>query len=186
MFFTITEIGMKEWLVPQISEHCPKKTPVSLGNRLRLFRRPGIASTFNANEGTAQEWITSSEVINSRLEWFSGREGVKLVFMSRCLLDASMNESSSTPIEGTSYDQYHCRPVTFIVRWGDLDSSIRYRIFMDGRAITHRKKNGRTVQMISISCLSVLKLLKLFCRVGRTVKYSVRTVSRMIIVILWS
>jgi hypothetical protein len=40
---------------------------------------------------------------------------------------------------------------------------------MEGRAITHRKKNGKTVQIISISCLSVLKLLKLFCCVGKTV-----------------
>jgi len=132
----------------------------------------------------AQEWITSSEVMRIRLEWLSGSKGVNLVFIRRCLFDASMNESSSTPIEGTSYDQYHCRPVTFIVSWGVFDSSIKYRIFMDGRAITHRKKNGKIVQMISTSCLSVLKLLKLFCQVGRTVKYSVSTVKSTIIVIL--
>jgi len=69
---------------------------------------------------------------------------------------------------------------------GSLDSSIIYSTFIDGRAIRHRNTKGMIVQMDSISWLSVLNLLKLFCVTGKIVMYSVSVVSKVIITILWS
>lgn len=52
-------IGIKLWLAPQISEHCPKNNPGRLIKKLVWFNRPGDASIFTPSEGTAQEWRTS-------------------------------------------------------------------------------------------------------------------------------
>jgi len=48
-------IGMKEWLVPQISEHCPMNKPIRLEDKKIWFSRPGIASTFSPIDGIVQE-----------------------------------------------------------------------------------------------------------------------------------
>jgi len=37
-------------------------------------------------------------------------------------------------------------------------SSIRYKIFSDGRAMNNRKMAGMIVQMVSISCPSIVNL----------------------------
>lgn len=48
-------IGIKEWFIPQISEHCPVKIPNRLENKKIWFNRPGIASTFVPKDGTVHE-----------------------------------------------------------------------------------------------------------------------------------
>jgi len=60
-------IGINLWLIPQISEHCPKYIPGRFKNKLIWFIRPGIASILIANLGIVQEWITSSDEISSRI-----------------------------------------------------------------------------------------------------------------------
>ena len=48
-------MGINEWFIPQISEHCPENNPNRLDDRNVWFNRPGRASTFTPMEGTAQE-----------------------------------------------------------------------------------------------------------------------------------
>lgn len=59
-------MGIKLWLAPQISEHCPKKTPGRPIMKVVWFSRPGTASTFTPKAGTVQECRTSSAEIRSR------------------------------------------------------------------------------------------------------------------------
>lgn len=65
-------IGINEWLIPQISEHCPQNNPGRLQIMLIWFNRPGQASIFNPNLGTLNEWITSIDEINNRIFKFIG------------------------------------------------------------------------------------------------------------------
>jgi hypothetical protein len=46
---------MKEWFIPQISEHCPLKIPIRFEEKKIWFRRPGIASAFVPIAGIVQE-----------------------------------------------------------------------------------------------------------------------------------
>jgi hypothetical protein len=56
--------------------------------------------------------------------------------------------------------------VIFIEIVGDFVSSIIYNVFRDGIAIRSRRMAGRMVHTVSISCPSMLNLLKdLFRRV---------------------
>ena len=88
------EIGIKLWLAPQISLHCPVKIPVRFALMINWFIRPGIASTLIPNEGTVHEWITSSDKINVRIVvllgiimWFDESN-------SRIFFDSNINESN--------------------------------------------------------------------------------------------
>jgi hypothetical protein len=65
-------IGINLWLAPQISEHCPNRSPGVLIKNDDWFKRPGIASAFTASEGTVQEWITSAAEIKTRVEILIG------------------------------------------------------------------------------------------------------------------
>ena len=67
-----TQIGMKEWLDPQISLHWPKNTPKCVGLKKIKFSRPGQASTLIPILGTVQECNTSPEVTTNRRNWFPG------------------------------------------------------------------------------------------------------------------
>jgi hypothetical protein len=60
-------MGINLWLIPQISEHCPKYIPGRFIKRLIWFIRPGIASILIAKLGIVHEWITSSDEIKSRI-----------------------------------------------------------------------------------------------------------------------
>ena len=51
---TSITIGINLWFAPQISEHCPKKTPGRCLMNLTWFNRPGTASAFTPKEGTVQ------------------------------------------------------------------------------------------------------------------------------------
>lgn len=60
-------IGINEWFIPQISEHCPKKDPDLLEIIEIWFNRPGVASILIPKEGIVHEWITSVDVIINRI-----------------------------------------------------------------------------------------------------------------------
>lgn len=60
-------IGINLWLIPQISEHCPKKIPGRYINNDAWFNRPGIESILIPREGMVQAWITSIEVVRIRI-----------------------------------------------------------------------------------------------------------------------
>jgi len=69
---------------------------------------------------------------------------------------------------------------------GVFVSSIKYNVFRDGRAIKIRRKAGRIVQMVSISCPSMMNLLKFFPRIIEVTRYSVKIVIRIRIIMAWS
>jgi len=50
-----TMIGMKEWFLPQISEHCPVNIPSRFEKMKVWLIRPGRASTFLPIAGMVQE-----------------------------------------------------------------------------------------------------------------------------------
>lgn len=106
-------IGMNLWLVPQISEHCPKKIPGRLIKNVDWFSRPGVASIFTPMEGIVHEWITSVDDTISRICDFSGRAKRLSTSNNRKsdkLFSASgiMYESNSISFRSdNSYDQYH-------------------------------------------------------------------------------
>jgi len=60
------KIGMKEWFIPQISEHWPENIPSRFDEMNVWFSRPGKASTFTPIEGTAHEWMTSIDLTSTR------------------------------------------------------------------------------------------------------------------------
>jgi hypothetical protein len=59
-------------LIPQISEHCPKKTPSRFIFKYTSFKRPGHASILIPAAGTAQQCKTSVEVTNNLILHFFG------------------------------------------------------------------------------------------------------------------
>lgn len=83
-------IGIKLWFAPQISEHCPKKTPARRAEKLIWLMRPGHASILRPNTGILQEWRTSVDLtikrisvligIISRLSTSSNRKFSSVVF----------------------------------------------------------------------------------------------------------
>lgn len=72
-FVTETKIGIKEWLVPQISEHCPVNKPIRFENTNNWLSRPGRASALIPNDGIAHEWITSADVTSERIRFITGK-----------------------------------------------------------------------------------------------------------------
>ena len=123
---TIKEIGMKEWLEPQISEHCPVNNPSRFLINVVWLIRPGIASIFEPIEGTVHEWITSWDVTIIRTLQWDGILTVSLHFSKREIMDFSMKHSISvSSIIPDSYDQYHWCPTAFIVSTGLLKSSVK-------------------------------------------------------------
>lgn len=64
---------MKEWFIPQISEHWPKNNPGRFIYNIDWFKRPGVESILIPNEGIVQEWITSIEEVRTRIGKLNGR-----------------------------------------------------------------------------------------------------------------
>lgn len=60
-------IGINLWLIPQISEHWPKKIPGRFIYVNVWFKRPGVESILIPREGIVQAWITSVEVVKIRI-----------------------------------------------------------------------------------------------------------------------
>jgi hypothetical protein len=65
-------------------------------------------------------------------------------------------------------------------------SSMRYNVFMDGKAINSNKTAGSSVQMVSISCPSIMNLLKTFDKITEVITYIVMIVIRISTIIEWS
>jgi hypothetical protein len=65
-------IGMNLRFAPQISEHCPYRTPGRLIENLNWFKRPGVASVFTPSLGTVHECTTSADVTIIRIGDFIG------------------------------------------------------------------------------------------------------------------
>lgn len=61
------QIGMNEWFIPQISEHCPKNNPGRFINNMAWLSRPGVESILIPREGTVHEWITSIDDVRIRI-----------------------------------------------------------------------------------------------------------------------
>jgi len=57
---------------------------------------------------------------------------------------------------------------------------------MDGKAMNKSKKAGRSVQMVSISCPSIMNLLNSFDPITDKIMYIVMTVMRIKTIIAWS
>lgn len=155
------QIGINEWFVPQISEHCPKNKPGRLIIKVSWFNRPGNASALIPILGIVQAWITSFDDTNDRICVLNGKI-TRLSTSSKrnsFLFDdwfLNMNESNSLLLKfGYSYDQYHWCPEHFNDKWGFIDSSNKYRRWREGRAINIKNRVGITVQISSVDWLFV-------------------------------
>jgi len=73
-----------------------------------------------------------------------------------------------------------------IVILGVFVSSIRYSVLRDGRAIKINRNAGRIVQIVSISCPSIINLLKFFPKVMEVTRYRVKIVIKIKIIMAWS
>lgn len=65
-------------------------------------------------------------------------------------------------------------------------SSIRYRIFIDGSAIKRSITAGRMVQIVSISWPSIKNLWYLFLITTEIIRFNVKIVIRIRMIIEWS
>jgi hypothetical protein len=65
---------------------------------------------------------------------------------------------------------------------GVFVSSIRYNVLRDGRAMKINRKAGRIVQIVSISCPSIINLSKFFPKIIEVTKYSVKIVIKIKII----
>jgi len=69
---------------------------------------------------------------------------------------------------------------------GILLSSIKYRFFKEGRAINTNNNDGKMVQIVSISCPSIINLLNLLTISKDNTKYKVRIVIVIKTIMVWS
>jgi len=76
--------------------------------------------------------------------------------------------------------------VILIVIEGILLSSIKYKFFNEGKAINTNNKDGKIVQIVSISCPSIMNLLNLLINNKDNTRYNVRTVIVINTIIVWS
>lgn len=67
IFVDSITMGIKLWLIPQISEHWPKNIPGRFKYIIDWFRRPGVESILIPKDGTVQAWITSVEDVIMRI-----------------------------------------------------------------------------------------------------------------------
>lgn len=182
---------MKLWFAPQISEHCPKKSPGRLEKTILWFSRPGTASILIPKEGIVQAWITSADVIKSRVFILKGsiirlstsNRRKLLIFISDIGI---IKESKFKLNSGYSYDQYHWCPTILTVKEGLKDSSIKYKIRKDGRAMNISIKAGKIVQIISISCPSRISWLESLFNIMLVIIYKIKIVIIIKIIIEWS
>lgn len=65
---------------------------------------------------------------------------------------------------------------------GVFVSSMRYNVLREGRAIKISRKAGRIVQIVSISCPSMINLLKFFPKIMEVTRYSVKIVIKIKII----
>jgi hypothetical protein len=121
------------------------------------------------------------------MDVLTGIKIISLVFINRYIFDVSMKVSNSSFfVMEYSWDQYHWCPLTFIVILGFEVSSIRYKIFMDGRAMKRSITAGKMVQIVSISWPSIKNLWYLFLITIEIIRFNVRIVIRIKMIIEWS
>lgn len=115
-------IGIKLWLIPQISEHWPKNNPGRLINIIDWFNRPGVESILIPKEGTVHAWITSNDEVIRRIGKLNGithrlstsNKRNSFIFS---WFDGIINESKLKLKKSVySYVQYHWCPIDLIVR----------------------------------------------------------------------
>lgn len=151
-------MGINLWLVPQISEHWPKYSPGRYIYKYIWFKRPGVESILIPKEGTVHEWITSIEVVRTRIGKLKGKTQRLSTSNKRNSfkfneLDGVINESKFKLMKSEySYLQYHWWPIVLIVSLLLCISSVRYKILMDGIAIKIKINIGVIVQINSIVC----------------------------------
>lgn len=128
-FTTSSTMGINLWLAPQISEHCPYRSPGRKENILSWFKRPGSASTLIPMDGIVQEWITSAAETNNRI-WVLKGITVRLStsrsrssFSFKSFLGIIYESNSILGKSEYSYDQYHWCPIVLIVIAGVFTSS---------------------------------------------------------------
>lgn len=85
-----------------------------------------------------------------------------------------------------SYDQYHWCPMHFIEIEGLAVSSIRYKAFIEGRAIKINMIDGIIVHTVSISCPSDKNLLNFLLFFEAMIIYRVIVVILTSTIIEWS
>jgi len=73
-----------------------------------------------------------------------------------------------------------------MVMFGVFVSSIKYRVFREGRAMKIKRKAGKMVQIVSISCPSIINLLKFFPKIIEVTRYRVKIVIRIRMIMAWS
>lgn len=150
------QIGIKEWFIPQISEHWPKNNPGRFIFNRDWFKRPGVESILIPNEGIVHEWITSIEEVRIRIGKLNGRTHRLSVSNNRNSfnfksLDGIIYELNSISKKSEySYLQYHWWPKHLIVNLFKWFSSVIYKIFNEGIAINIKIIIGEIVQIISI------------------------------------
>jgi hypothetical protein len=69
---------------------------------------------------------------------------------------------------------------------GFFVSSIRYKVFKEGRAINISSTAGRIVQIVSISCPSIMNLWNTFPLMIDSIRCIVMTVIKISTIIEWS
>lgn len=150
------QIGIKEWFIPQISEHWPKNNPGRFIFNKDWLRRPGVESILMPNDGIVHEWITSIDEVRIRIGKLNGRTHRLSVSNNRNSfnfksLDGIIYELNSISKKSEySYLQYHWWPKHLIVNLFKWFSSVIYKIFNEGIAINIKIIIGEIVQIISI------------------------------------
>lgn len=122
---------MNLWLIPQISEHCPKYNPGRFIVSLVWFNRPGVESILIPKEGTVHAWITSIDDVIRRIGKLKGKIHRLSTSKSRNSLvfklkEGVINELNSIKKKSEySYLQYHWCPKALIVIFLLWVSSVR-------------------------------------------------------------
>lgn len=149
--------------------------------------RPGVASTFSPNDGIVQECSTSLEVTIIRMGLMLGRTKLLDTLIRRVFIELFMTEVALLFIRlEYSYVQCHWYPMVFTVTKGAINSSIMYRVFIDGSAINTKRKAGREVQNSSVSCDSNKYRFISFDASDMLIIMSVIVVMDAIRIIVWS
>lgn len=142
---------MNLWLTPQISEHCPIKSPAYLIKQQNWFNRPGTASIFNPKEGTDQEWITSLEETIKWIGVFTGKIKELSTSIKRIpLFKFNIYESKKMFFKSEySYLQYHWWPIIDTFNPHKEHLSKKYNDLIEGKIIINKTKKGIKVQIYS-------------------------------------
>lgn len=189
MFVDSIVMGINLWFAPQISEHWPINRPGFLIIIEIWFSRPGTASIFTPSDGIVHEWITSDDETIIRVCVSAGNINRLSVSISRIIFFLFFfiyDSNSIFVLSEYSYDQYHWCPIAFTVIDGLIISSIRYRIFNDGKAIIINKIAGIIVQIVSVNWFSSrFRFDNLFIMVDAIIIITAVVIDKMIIMV-WS